>query len=87
MDIKEDLLRLKNDSRLSKVDLLLRDLPESDREALLSALNDLAVSTRSIARILADHGHTVGRASIDTWRHINVPNYKTRSVHYMGGAQ
>ncbi len=86
MDIKEDLLRLKQNVQLGKVDLLLLQLSESDKEALLSVLNDLTVSTRSIARILAAHGHRVGRSSIDAWRHTNVSQYHTRSNKYMGKA-
>lgn len=85
MDIKSDLLRLKNKPALSKVDAFLSELPDEDKEVLLSVLNDISVSTRAIAKILAAHGHQIGRGSIDAWRHINVPLFYTRSTHSLGG--
>lgn len=69
---------------MGKVDLLLSSLEESEKQSLLDALNDLQISSRTISKILISNGHRVGRSAVDTWRHDNVKDYKTRSYHYMG---
>lgn len=84
MDFLEESKKLQTSMSIGKINMLLLSLEETEKQSLIDALNDLTISSRTISKILMSNGHKIGRSSVDMWRHQNVPNYHTRSNHYMG---
>jgi hypothetical protein len=37
-----------------------------------------------IANVLQGRGYKIGRDALNSWRHANVPNFETRSNHFLG---
>lgn len=84
MDFLEESKKLQRSITMGKVNLLLASLEQSEKQSLIDALGDLSISSHTISKILKSNGHRIGRSAVDTWRHENVPLFKTRSNHYMG---
>lgn len=84
MDIGKEIAKVQRDTSNGKVEKLLCILSKEDTKSLIEAMNDLGISSRVISRVLQNRGHTIGRSAVDSWRHINVPNFHTRSNNFIG---
>jgi hypothetical protein len=84
VDIGKEIAKVQRELTSGKVDKLLSTLSKEDSKSLIEAMNDLEISSRVIAGVLQNRGYKIGRDAINSWRHTNVPNFKTRSNHYMG---
>jgi hypothetical protein len=71
MGIFEECQKDASLNRLLKVDLLLADLNEEDRESLLSALREPSIPIRRIVKVLNKRGISVSREAISNWREHN----------------
>jgi hypothetical protein len=85
VDIGKEIAKVQSNLAIGKVDKLLASLNAKDSSSLVSAMNDLSISSRTISKVLKGRGYVIGRRAVDNWRHSNVPNYETRSNHYIGG--
>lgn len=84
MDIGKEIAKVQRETSAGKVDKLLSVLSKEDAKSLVQAMNDLSISSRVISKVLQNRSYKIGRDAINSWRHANVPNYETRSNHYMG---
>jgi hypothetical protein len=84
VDIGKEIAKAQRDTVIGKVDRLLSKLSKTDAKSLIETMNDLSISSRVIAGVLQNRGYKVGRDAVSSWRHTNVPNFHTRSNHYMG---
>lgn len=84
MNFLEESRKIQNEIRTGKVDTLLASLKKEEKQSLIDALNDLQISSRVLSKVLKNHGHIIGRAAVDKWRHENVPGFAKRSNHYIG---
>jgi len=80
----EESRKIQNQIKIGKIDNLLASLKKEEKQSLIDAMNDLEISSRVISKVLNNHGHNIGRAAVDKWRHENVPLFHTRSNHYVG---
>lgn len=85
MDIGKEIAKVQSNLATGKVDRLLASLSSKDSASLISAMNDLSISSRTISKVLKDRGYVIGRNAVDNWRRDNVPKFETRSNHYIGG--
>lgn len=84
MDIGKEIAQAQSKISTGKVDKLLSSLSKEDAKSLVQAMHDLSVSSRVIASVLQNRGYKIGRDAVNSWRHTNVPNYETRSNHFLG---
>ena len=52
----------------SKVEVILADLPDQERQALVTALGNPRVTGVQIARALSASGHRIDPRSVQRWR-------------------
>ncbi len=68
MGLSDDLEKVSRDTR-SIVDRVLSVLSEEDAATFIACLrNPERYPSGAVAEVLSNHGHKVGRASIQTWR-------------------
>lgn len=84
MDIGKEIAGVQRDTVIGKVDKLLSTLSKQDSKSLIEAMNDLTISSRVISKVLQNRGYKIGRDAVNSWRHANVPNFHTRSNHFLG---
>lgn len=84
MDIGKEIAGVQRQTVIGKVDKLLSTLNKQDSKSLIEAMNDLTISSRVISKVLQNRGYKIGRDAVNSWRHANVPNFHTRSNHFMG---
>ena len=84
MNLKNQILQEQCGLSIGKVERLLLSISKEDADALVLSMKDLAISSRTIEKVLKKNGYPVGRSSIDNWRRSNVNGFETRSNHYMG---
>lgn len=84
MDIGKEIAGVQRQTVIGKVDKLLSTLSKQDSKSLVEAMNDLTISSRVISKVLQNRGYKIGRDAVNSWRHANVPNFHTRSNHFMG---
>jgi hypothetical protein len=84
MDIGKEIAKVQRETVIGKVDKLISSLKKEDAKSLVDAMNDLGISSRVISKVLQNRGYSIGRAAVDSWRHINVPNFYTRSNNFIG---
>lgn len=84
MDIGKEIAGVQRDTVIGKVDKLLSTLNKQDSKSLIEAMNDLTISSRVISKVLQNRGYKIGRDAVNSWRHANVPNFHTRSNHFLG---
>ena len=84
MDIGKEIAGVQRDTVIGKVDKLLSTLNKQDSKSLIEAMNDLTISSRVISKVLQNRGYKIGRDAVNSWRRANVPNFHTRSNHFMG---
>lgn len=71
MGIFEECMEEINSHRVLRVDAILQSLDKEDRESLLAALKEPAISSRRIASVLAKRNIKASRESISKWRELN----------------
>jgi hypothetical protein len=84
VDIGKEIAGVQRDTVIGKVDKLLSTLNKQDSKSLIEAMNDLTISSRVISKVLQNRGYKIGRDAVNSWRHANVPNFHTRSNHFLG---
>jgi len=84
VDIGKEIAGVQRQTVIGKVDKLLSTLSKQDSKSLVEAMNDLTISSRVISKVLQNRGYKIGRDAVNSWRHANVPNFHTRSNHFMG---
>jgi hypothetical protein len=84
VDIGKEIAGVQRQTVIGKVDKLLSTLNKQDSKSLIEAMNDLTISSRVISKVLQNRGYKIGRDAVNSWRHANVPNFHTRSNHFMG---
>jgi hypothetical protein len=86
VDLGKEISKVQQVTSAGKVDKLLHALSKEDAKSLIQAMKDLDTSSRVIAKVLQNRGYKIGRDAINSWRHANVPNFETRSNHFIGEA-
>jgi hypothetical protein len=87
VNLGKEISKVQQSVSIGKVDRLLSALNKEDSKSLIEAMSNLDISSRVISKVLKDRGYAVGRSAVDKWRHDNVPNYETRSNHFIGDAK
>ena len=84
VNIGKEIAEVQRNTSIGKMDKLLLILSKEDAKSLIKVMSDLEISSRVIATVLKGNGHSVGREAVNNWRRLNVPNFETRSNHYIG---